>query len=110
VVKDGKHGLIDRDGKTTVPPEYDQIIYNNPTLIKVERDGLFGTIDRKNNIVHPIKYEEIYWEWPYVTGRPLDTVFVKYNGAYFATDIKANSIDMDISEKFIAEKFRYLFN
>ena len=110
VVKDGKHGLIDRDGKTTVPPEYDQIIYNNPTLIKVERDGLFGTIDRKNNIVHPIKYEKMYWEWPYITGHPLDTIFVKYNGAYFATDTQANIIDMEISEKFIEEKFRYLSN
>jgi hypothetical protein len=91
-----------------IPPEYDDLIVNNPTLIKVKKNGLFGTINWKNKIVHPIKYEKIYWEWPYLTGRNLDTIFVKKNGKYFATDINANILQIELSNKFIEDKFQYL--
>ncbi|WP_339841634.1 WG repeat-containing protein [uncultured Maribacter sp.] len=108
VVKNGKHGLIGREGEIVVPPIYNEITVNNSKLIKVKQDELYGTINWKNEIVHPIKYEQIYWEWPYLTGKDLDTVFLKESGKYFATDTLGNILDNSVSKEFIEEKFEYL--
>jgi hypothetical protein len=108
VVKNGKHGLISREGKTVIPPIYDQIFVDNEVLIKVKNNGLYGTINWKNKIVHPIQYEQILWEWPYLTGRPIDTIYVKKSGKYFATDTNGKVILETVSEKIIDDKFGYL--
>lgn len=110
VEKNGKEGLISRDGKTVIPPVYDKIYVDNGSLIKVKNDGVYGTINWKNKIVHPIQYEQILWEWPYLTGRALDTVYLKKSGKYFATDINGKVIIKSVSERIINDKFGYLLN
>jgi len=108
VVKDGKEGLISRDGKIVIPPIYDKIFVDNSTLIKVQKNGAYGTINWKNEIVHPILYETILWEWPFLTGKGLDTIYVKKSGKYFATNINGKVIVEFVSEKSIKDKFEYL--
>jgi len=108
VVKDGKEGLISRDGKTVIPPVYDKIYVDNSTLIKVNKNGVYGTINWKNKVVHPIQYEQILWEWPYLTGRPIDTIYVQKSDKYFATDTDGKVIIESVSKKIISDKFEYL--
>ncbi|MEB8345782.1 WG repeat-containing protein [Flavobacteriaceae bacterium KMM 6898] len=110
VVKNGKHGLINREGKEIIPPVYDEIIVDNPKLIKVENSGLFGTVNWKNIIVHPIEYEQILWEWPYLTNKALDTVYLKKNGKYLSTDTDGKVLEQKVSKKVIDDKFGYLLN
>jgi len=107
LTKNGKKGLISREGKVVIPPVYDEILVDNSKLIKVEKNGLFGTINWKNEIVHPIEYEQILWEWPYLTNKALDTVYLKKNGTYFSTDTTGKVLEQKISKKVIDEKFGY---
>ena len=108
IVKNGKHGLISRDGKIVIPPIYDKIFVDNGNLIKVQNNNLFGTVNWKNEIIHPIKYENILWEWPYLTGKPIDTIYIEKSGKYFATDTKGKIIEESVSEELINDKFEYL--
>lgn len=108
VVKGGKHGLIDREGKIIIPPVYQEIEVDNSTLIKVKNKNLFGTVNWKNEIIHPIKYDQILWEWPYLTQKELDTIFLSQNGRYFSTDISGNIYEEVVDKKIVDEKFGYL--
>lgn len=108
IVKNGKHGLISRDGEIVIPPIYDKIFVDNGALIKVQKNGLNGTINWKNEIVHIIEYENILWEWPYLTGKPIDTIYIEKSGKYFATDINGKVIIESVSEELINNKFGYL--
>lgn len=108
IVKNRKHGLISRDGDVVIPPIYDEIFVDNGSLIKVQNNNLFGTIDWENEIIHPIKYENIFWEWPYLTGKPIDTIYIEKSGKYFATDTKGNVIEASVPEELIIDKFGYL--
>jgi hypothetical protein len=108
VEKNGKEGLISRDGKIVIPPVYDKIYVDKSSLIKVKNDGVYGTINWKNKIVNPIEYEQILWENPDLTGRQLDTIYLKKSGKYFATDTKGKVILKSVSEKMINEKFGFL--
>lgn len=108
IVKNGKHGLISRDGEIVIPPIYDKIFVDNRSLIKVQNNNLFGTVNWKNEIVHPIKYKNILWEWPYLTGKPIDTIYIEKSGKYFATDTKGKVIEESVSEELINDKFGYL--
>jgi len=108
VVKDGKEGLIGRDGEIVIPPVYDKIFVDNGILIKVEKKGFYGTISWKNEIIHPIEYENILWEWPFLTGKPIDTIYIEKSGKYFATDIKGKIIIESVSKELIDERFGYL--
>ena len=110
ITKNGKKGLISRDGEIVIPPEYDEILVDNSKLIKVKKNGLFGTINWKNEIVHPIDYEQILWEWPYLTNKELDTIYLKKNGKYLSTDTKGKVLESKVSEKLIDDKFGYLLN
>ena len=110
ITKNGKKGLISRNGKIVIPPEYDEISVDNSKLIKVEKNGLFGTINWKNEIVHPIEYEQILWEWPYLTNKELDTVYLKNKGKYISTDTKGKVLEQTVSEDLINEKFDYILN
>jgi hypothetical protein len=108
VIKNGKHGLISREGKVVIPTDYDKIFVDNGLLIKVQVNGLYGTINWKNEIVHPVEYQNIYWEWPYLTGRPLDTIYINKTGKYFATDTNGKVIIESVPEELINDKFGYL--
>lgn len=110
VTINSKKGLISRDGKIVIPTKYDEIFVDNSKLIKVKNRGLYGTIDWKNNIIHPIKYKQILWEWPYLTQKSLDTVYLIENGKYFSTDLNGKVIERIVSKKLIDEKFGYLLN
>ncbi|WP_298481424.1 WG repeat-containing protein [uncultured Maribacter sp.] len=110
ITKNGKKGLISREGKIVIPPDYDEILVDNSRLIKVKKSGLFGTVNWQNEIVNPIEYEEILWEWPYLTNKALDTVYLKKNGKYLSTDTNGKVLDEKVSEKFIDDKFGYLLN
>ncbi len=110
VLKDKKQGLIDREGKVIIPPVYDEITVDNSKLIKVKQNGLFGTVNWKNEIVNPIEYEEIIWEWPYLTNKELDTIYLKKNGKYFSTNTDGKVLEQKISKKIIDDKFGYLIN
>ncbi|WP_161804611.1 WG repeat-containing protein [Lacinutrix himadriensis] len=110
ITKNGKKGLISRDGKLVIPPEYDEIFVDNSKLIKVEKNGLFGTVNWKNEIIHPIEYKQILWEWPYLTNKELDTVYLKRSGKYISTDTKGKVLKENVSKKLIDEKFGYILN
>lgn len=110
ITKNGKKGLISRNGEIVIPPEYDEISVDNSKLIKVEKNGLFGTINWKNEIIHPIEYEQILWEWPYLTNKELDTVYLKKRGKYLSADTKGKVLEQKISKKLIDDKFGYLLN
>lgn len=108
VTKNGKKGLISRDGEIVIPTQYDEIFVDNSKLIKVKNGGLYGTVDWDNKTIHPIKYEQILWEWPYLTQKPLETIYVKENGKYFSTDTDGKGIEPSVSKKLIDKKFGYL--
>jgi hypothetical protein len=110
VTKNKKKGLISREGKIVIPPIYDEILVDNSKLIKVKKNSLFGTINWKNEIVHPIEYEQILWEWPYLTNKELDTIYLKKNGKYFSTDTKGNVLEQNVNAKVIDKKFSYILN
>jgi len=110
ITKNKKKGLISRDGIIVIPPEYDEILVDNSTLIKVEKNGLFGTLNWKNEIIHPIEYEQILWEWPYLTNKELDTVYLKKSGKYISTNAKGEVLEQNVSEKLIYKKFEYILN
>lgn len=108
IVKNGKHGLISREGEIVIPPSYDNIFVDNGVLIKVKNNGFYGTINWKNEIIHAIEYENIFWEWPFLTGKPIDTIYIEKSGEYFATDNKGKTIIESVSKELIDEKFGYL--
>ena len=110
ITQNGKKGLISRNGEIVIPPEYDEISVNNSKLIKVKNKGLFGTINWKNEIIHPIEYEQILWEWPYLTNKELDTIYLKKRGKYISTDTKGKVLEQKISKELIDNKFGYLLN
>lgn len=110
VIKNGKYGLISREGKVIIPTDYEQMYIDSEfPLIKVGNDGLWGTVNWKNEIVHPIEYEQVLWDWTFLATDTVDTVYVKMNGKYFATDLNGNVVDSNVSEELIEEKFGYLF-
>lgn len=108
VTKNGKKGLVSRDGEIVIPTQYDEVFVDNSKLIKVKNNGLYGTVDWNNKIIHPIKYEHVLWEWPYLTLRPLDTIYVEENDKYFSTDTNGKIIEPSVSKKLIDKKFGYL--
>ncbi len=110
VTKNKKKGLISREGKTVIPPIYDEILVDNSKLIKVKKNSLFGTVNWKNEIVNQIEYEQILWEWPYLTNKELDTIYLKKNGKYFSTDTKGKVLEQKVSAKIIDKKFSYILN
>ncbi len=60
VEKNGKEGLISRDGKTVIPPIYDKIYVDNGTLIKVKLNGVYGTINWKNKLYIRFNMNKFY--------------------------------------------------
>ena len=56
VRKNGKRGVIDSDGKITIPLEYD-FIANRDGLFEVRRNGKRGVIDSDGKIMIPLEYD-----------------------------------------------------
>ena len=59
VCKRGKYGVIDREGVTLVPYEYDHISDFREGLAEVEKDGRWGFIDAHGSVIVPIEYDEV---------------------------------------------------
>ena len=61
VEKNGKYGIINKDGKYTVPADYDEmkfvVSHKNETFIGVKRNRMYGIINLKNEIVYPFIFE-----------------------------------------------------
>ena len=56
--KDGKYGLVDKDGKVVVDYIYDEIIEQNKYgFSAVKKDGLWGSVDKYGKVVAPPKYK-----------------------------------------------------
>lgn len=55
----GKFGVIDKKGKTIVPPEYDYIKRITTDNIKVEKDGKCGVINKKGKTIVPLEYDDL---------------------------------------------------
>lgn len=108
ITKNGKKGLISREGVIVIPLIYEEILVNNAKLIKVKKNGLFGTVNWNNEIIHNIEYEQILWEWPYLTDKPLDTVYIKKNNSFFTTDTNGRILEQKISDKHLDSKLDYL--
>lgn len=59
VVTNGRHGLVDREGREVLPTEYDNIGHNNFVIgekddyLPVCRNSLFGVINKRGRIIVP---------------------------------------------------------
>lgn len=56
VLKDGKWGLLDGDGREVIAPQYDSIDTYAQGLIPVSKDGKLGYVDLNNQVVIPFEY------------------------------------------------------
>ncbi len=50
-------GLIDRDGRTVIPPEYDDLSWDGSRYATVDKGGLHGCLDRTGRVVVPLEYD-----------------------------------------------------
>ena len=55
--KDGKWGVIDRNGDAVVPPQWDDVRYFSEGLAQVEKAGKYGFIDRTGKEVAPPQWD-----------------------------------------------------
>ncbi|MBP5548507.1 MAG: WG repeat-containing protein [Bacteroidales bacterium] len=51
-----QYGLIDRNGKEIIVPEYEEINYPSDGMIRVKKDGLYGFFDTAGNKVIDFQY------------------------------------------------------
>lgn len=54
--RNGKWGVIDKEGKTVIPFLYDYISEFTNGLARVQKGGLYGYIDRKGTIIIPFRF------------------------------------------------------
>ncbi len=55
--KDGKYGLVDKDGKVIVDYQYDDVTEQNRYgYVGIKKDGKWGSVDKKGNIVQEPAY------------------------------------------------------
>ena len=52
-------GLIDREGRTVIPPEYDDLSWDGSRYAYADRDGRHGCLDRTGRVVVPLEYDWI---------------------------------------------------
>lgn len=79
-------GLINKEGRTVIPCEYDDISVFFPNgLAVVKKNGKYGYIDKKNKIVIPVVYE---LTWGFFN----DLAAVQKNGKWGLIDESNNTI------------------
>ncbi|GEM_PF-2376739 len=63
VAKNGKYGLIDKDGKPAIPFEYDamQRVYSNLTAFVVKKNGKYGVINEQRKELIPMTCDSIIY-------------------------------------------------
>src|SRR5699024_9234992 len=53
-------GLANRSGKVIIPPEYDQLIFQeNGSHFLVKREERFGILDADGKVILPVQFEDI---------------------------------------------------
>ena len=57
--KDGKWGLVDKNGKYVVEPIWDGIGFYGDGMWPVERNGKWGAINMKGEVVVALEYEQV---------------------------------------------------
>lgn len=50
-------GLIDREGREVIPPEYDDLSWDGSRYATVDKGGLHGCLDRMGQVVVPLEYD-----------------------------------------------------
>ncbi len=60
--KGNKYGFIDKKGRVTIPPIYDQAFPFVNGLAYVDLSGKVGYIDKKGEVIIPIKYNQLWFE------------------------------------------------
>lgn len=55
---EGYYGLIDRDGREIIPPQYDDLSWDGSRFAYIECEGRYGCLDRLGRVV-----VEPEWEW-----------------------------------------------
>ena len=73
----GKHGLLDENGREIYPAESEEFISFSGNLARVKKNGKYGLINREGREIYPAESEEHIW----VDG---DVARVKKNGKYGA--------------------------
>lgn len=63
VKKDSKIGLIDLNGNTIIPFEYEDINSDDENRIFVKKDSKWGVVTNKNKIIIPCIYDYIAYAW-----------------------------------------------
>ncbi len=87
VIKDGKYGVIDKDGKEIFPVEYDEIqVGLGGRGLCIKKDGKWGMAFYTGVFVTPCKYEER----PYLCGEGL--IAIRQNGKYGLIDLSGKQI------------------
>ena len=54
-----KRGLLNKQGETVIPAEYDDIIIANENLFLAKKNNKWGAIDLKNSIIIPFEYDRL---------------------------------------------------
>lgn len=57
--KDGLWGMADPEGKTTLPPSYDNLVSLSKELLGFEKDGRYGLLKPSGDIVRPAVYDMV---------------------------------------------------
>lgn len=50
-------GLIDREGRAVIPPEYDDLSWDGSRYATVDKGGLHGCLDRTGRVAVPLEYD-----------------------------------------------------
>lgn len=73
-------GLIDRNGRELLPPEYETIRWVNDTLLIVEKDGKSALMNDRLELLTPYSYDELF-----LAG--LDLIGARHNGLIGLMDL-----------------------
>lgn len=108
VTKNGKKGLITKEGETVIPVIYDTLFYHNEKIIILSKDGKYGVVTIQNKQVIPFIYEEIYVEFGFFGEKKESEFYVLQKGKYSIINNKNKIIKENISKGEVEEKFSYL--
>src|SRR5690606_8209354 len=67
VVKNGKKGFVNNEGKLLIPCKYDAMSYPDGSLdlFRVKKDNKYGLIDQYNKPFLPITFNKLYVDIPF---------------------------------------------
>lgn len=106
VIRDGKYGYINTDGKEVIPPKYEQAKGFSEGLAPVRMGDKWGFIDKTGKEIVPAKYEEVWnftngmaavkrnGKWGFIDKTSKETTPMIYdNGIFFRDGLASVEID-----------------